>query len=207
MGRKRSILKHACCLTSSKASRLERMSAQVVILGGGPAGLAAAIAAAQAGFSVLVAEPCFQPTLSASRADRLALPSSIGMDADAPADCGAIDKCCGEGLLPPALAALSALGLSPALLGAYGYPLAGIRFHTARRHAAATFAANTGLGDAPHNPAHLPHGPRAGAWRRTCCAGRPPAGCRRADRPASPHAAMGDRCRWCGICRAHRSRS
>lgn len=58
--------------------------ADVCVVGGGPAGLAAAIAARQHGLSAMVVDA-----------------------ADAPAD-----KCCGEGLLPDGLAALRYLGVS-----------------------------------------------------------------------------------------------
>ncbi len=58
------------------------VAVDVAVVGGGPAGLAAAIACAQTGLSVVVLE---------KRSDDL-------------------DKACGEGLLPPALAALEALG-------------------------------------------------------------------------------------------------
>ncbi len=61
----------------------------VFIIGGGPAGLACAIAAAQAGAQVELAEP--QP--------------------------GNIDKCCGEGLLPGAVSSLLALGIDAAEYG------------------------------------------------------------------------------------------
>lgn len=57
--------------------------ADVIVVGGGPAGLAAAIGAADAGRSVIVVEP---------RA-------------------GVIDKACGEGLMPGALRALAELGI------------------------------------------------------------------------------------------------
>ncbi len=77
------------------------MTAEVLVIGGGPAGLAAAIAAAQRGFSVSVAEP--RP--------------------------GAIDKCCGEGLLPAAVAALAQLGIAPSTLLTHGVQLRGICFH------------------------------------------------------------------------------
>lgn len=59
--------------------------AEVLVVGGGPGGLAAAIHARTAGLSVIVAEP-----------------------RDAP-----IDKACGEGLMPGGLAALGALGVDP----------------------------------------------------------------------------------------------
>ena len=56
-------------------------STDVFVIGGGPAGLAAAIAARQRGFDVLVADGAEPP----------------------------IDKACGEGLLPDGLAALERL--------------------------------------------------------------------------------------------------
>jgi flavin-dependent dehydrogenase len=58
----------------------------VLVAGGGPAGLAAAIRCAQAGLSVTVAEPRAAP----------------------------IDKACGEGLMPAAVRRLAALGVRPA---------------------------------------------------------------------------------------------
>lgn len=57
----------------------------VFVCGGGPAGLAAAIAARLEGFDVMVAD-CFKPP---------------------------IDKACGEGLMPDGLAALAELGVVP----------------------------------------------------------------------------------------------
>ena len=58
----------------------------VLVAGGGPAGLATAIRCAQAGLSVTVAEPRTGP----------------------------IDKACGEGLMPAAVTRLAALGVHPA---------------------------------------------------------------------------------------------
>ena len=58
----------------------------VLVVGAGPAGLATAISCAQAGLSVTVAEPRTGP----------------------------IDKACGEGLMPAAVARLAALGVHPA---------------------------------------------------------------------------------------------
>ena len=58
----------------------------VLVVGGGPAGLATAIRCAQAGLSVTVAEPRSGP----------------------------IDKACGEGLMPAAVRRLAALGVRPA---------------------------------------------------------------------------------------------
>ena len=57
----------------------------VLVAGGGPAGLATAICCARAGLSVAVAEPRAAP----------------------------IDKACGEGVMPAALRRLTALGVSP----------------------------------------------------------------------------------------------
>ena len=71
----------------------------VFVIGGGPVGLAAAIAARRKGFRVALADgagPC-------------------------------IDKACGEGLLPDGVAAAAALGL--ALPAAASFALRGIRFH------------------------------------------------------------------------------
>jgi flavin-dependent dehydrogenase len=72
----------------------------VVIAGAGPAGLAFAIAAAHQGLQVTVTDARIPP----------------------------IDKACGEGLLPPALAALQRLGIPSATLLTLGSPFHGIRF-------------------------------------------------------------------------------
>jgi flavin-dependent dehydrogenase len=70
---------------------------EVAVIGGGPAGLAAAIAARARGLTVAVVEPRRGP----------------------------IDKACGEGLMPEALAALATLGVE--LAGA-GRAFAGVRW-------------------------------------------------------------------------------
>jgi flavin-dependent dehydrogenase len=73
-------------------------STDVFVIGGGPAGLAAAIAARQLGFRVIVADGAEMP----------------------------IDKPCGEGLMPDGLAALAKLGVS--VPEDNSYPFRGIRF-------------------------------------------------------------------------------
>jgi len=91
---------------------------EVFVIGGGPVGLAAAIAAAQAGFTVELAEPCAGP----------------------------VDKCCGEGLLPPAIAALAQLGIPRKLLEQHAEPACGIRFFGSGQEAGARFPAAPALG-------------------------------------------------------------
>ncbi|MGB2558123.1 NAD(P)/FAD-dependent oxidoreductase [Cellulosimicrobium cellulans] len=93
----------------------------VLVVGGGPVGLAAALHARRAGHDVLVV-------------DRRA---------------GVIDKACGEGLLPGALAAVLALGVDPP-----GHPLAGISYRDATRHADHPFAAGPGPGGCSRRTEH-----------------------------------------------------
>ena len=69
----------------------------VVVVGAGPAGLATAIAARLEGLSAVVLEPRHPP----------------------------LDKACGEGLMPTALAALGALGVD---LDEHGAPIRGVRY-------------------------------------------------------------------------------
>jgi flavin-dependent dehydrogenase len=90
----------------------------VAIAGGGPAGLAAAIAARRKGLSVAVFEGV------------------------APAK--AIDKCCGEGLMPDALEALGALGVE--LPNSARMPVAGVRFIECGHAAEARFNGPIGAG-------------------------------------------------------------
>jgi flavin-dependent dehydrogenase len=84
-------------------------STDVFVIGGGPAGLAVAIAARQRGLRVVVADGGHPP----------------------------IDKTCGEGLMPDGLAALEQLGLQLPLAEAYAFR--GIRFLTHTRSADALF--------------------------------------------------------------------
>jgi flavin-dependent dehydrogenase len=85
----------------------------VLIAGGGPAGLATAIRCALAGLEVTVAEPRDGP----------------------------IDKACGEGLMPAAVAGLDAIGVDPG-----GWPLRGIRYLDERHQADGLFRGGPGLG-------------------------------------------------------------
>ncbi|MCU1403728.1 MAG: Dehydrogenase (Flavoprotein) [Glaciihabitans sp.] len=85
----------------------------VLVVGGGPVGLAAAIEARMRGLSVLLLE---------KRA-------------------GDIDKACGEGLMPGAVAALARLGVP-----LQGRPFHGIRYLDDRRSATAFFRSSSGLG-------------------------------------------------------------
>lgn len=84
-------------------------STDVFVIGGGPAGLAVAIAARQRGLRVMVADGARPP----------------------------IDKACGEGLLPDGVAALQRLGIPVPL--AEGVPFRGIRFLSADLSADAPF--------------------------------------------------------------------
>jgi menaquinone-9 beta-reductase len=85
----------------------------VLVVGGGPIGLAAAIEARLAGLDVVVVEP-----RGAS-----------------------IDKACGEGLMPGAVAALARIGVHP-----QGHPLLGIGYRGGDRHADHHFESGPGLG-------------------------------------------------------------
>ncbi len=89
------------------------LDADVIIAGGGPIGLATALELRARGMTVLVLEP---------RA-------------------GTIDKACGEGLMPGALAALARLGVDPA-----GHPLRGIRYQDARRAVTHRYRSASGRG-------------------------------------------------------------
>ena len=88
----------------------------VFVVGGGPAGLAVAIAARQRGMSVIVADGAVPP----------------------------IDKTCGEGMMPETLAGLRSLGV--ALDPCQGFRFKGIRFVQEGANVGAAFPHGPGLG-------------------------------------------------------------
>src|SRR6266446_151538 len=88
----------------------------VFVIGGGPAGLATAIAARRHGLSVVLADGAVPP----------------------------IDKPCGEGLMPDGVEALNQLGI--AIPEGEAYPFRGIRFVSDGRKAEAEFPRGTAYG-------------------------------------------------------------
>ncbi len=88
----------------------------VLVIGGGPAGLAAAIAARMKGFDVTVADGAKPP----------------------------IDKACGEGLMPSAMAALRALDVK--IRPGDGHILRGVCFKDAATSLEADFSSGSGFG-------------------------------------------------------------
>jgi 2-polyprenyl-6-methoxyphenol hydroxylase-like FAD-dependent oxidoreductase len=108
-----------CRQKSDKQDAMSEHRVDTLVVGGGPAGLAAAIVLGRNELSVMVCE-------------RTALPR---------------DKPCGEGLMPTGAELLAALGASRYLEEAQVRHLAGIRFHsTAGYLATAKFAEGPGLG-------------------------------------------------------------
>ena len=97
-----------------RSGRLGCAMIDIAVIGGGPAGLAAAIAARQRDLSVVVYE----------------------------GKSGVIDKACGEGLMPPALAMLDELGVEHL----DGVPFRGIRYVDGDEAAQADFSMGPGVG-------------------------------------------------------------
>ena len=91
-------------------------STDVFVIGGGPAGLAAAIAARRRGFDVTLADCSVPP----------------------------IDKACGEGIMPDGVAAARLLGID--LDDSCGFPFRGIRFCEGGESVEASFPRGHGLG-------------------------------------------------------------
>ena len=100
------------------ATGFARESWDLVIVGGGPAGLATAIVAAERGLAVLVLERHEFPP----------------------------DKACGEGVLPPGVRALERLGVTRRLDRSQFRPFAGIRFIQEDRSSAECLLPSNGLG-------------------------------------------------------------
>src|ERR1700751_3805420 len=92
------------------------VESQGVVIGGGPAGLAAALAARQRGLDVIVVDSCAPP----------------------------IDKPCGEGLMPDGVSALVKLGVTAPEIEAYAFR--GIRFVSHGLTAEAAFPDGFALG-------------------------------------------------------------
>jgi flavin-dependent dehydrogenase len=88
----------------------------VLVVGGGPSGLAVALAARQKGMQVLVVDPSRPP----------------------------IDKVCGEGLMPDGIEAIQDLGIDISRVS--GFPLGGIRFLDSDSRVEATFPNGRGIG-------------------------------------------------------------
>ena len=88
---------------------------EVLVVGGGPAGLAAALAARQAGFEVMVAD-CAHPP---------------------------IDKACGEGIMPDGLVALRRLGVTLDL--SLGANFSGVRLINGEQQVEAKFPRGMGV--------------------------------------------------------------
>ena len=89
----------------------------LIVAGGGPVGLAAAIEGRLAGLSVTIVEPRFS------------------------ADGWSVDKACGEGLMPGALPALARLGVDPP-----GMALRGVSYRSGARRVDHYFSSGAGRG-------------------------------------------------------------
>jgi menaquinone-9 beta-reductase len=93
-----------------------RQDCDLFVIGGGPAGLATAIAARRKGFTVVVADGAVPP----------------------------VDKPCGEGLMPHTVAALGELGVALSPLS--GFSFRGIQFVSNKVRVSADFPVGQGIG-------------------------------------------------------------
>jgi len=109
------------------------LTVDVAIVGGGPAGLATAIAAADRGLSVVVCDPRESP----------------------------IDKGCGEGLMPDAVAHLR--GWQVRIPAGDRFPFAGIRYFDGEHRAQAEFLSGAGGWGVRRTALHRAMGERAAA--------------------------------------------
>lgn len=103
----------AAAAAAATAASSARPDVDVIVVGGGPIGLAAAIEARMRSLSVVVVEP----------------------------RSSAIDKACGEGLMPGAVPALARLGVDP-----QGFPLRGVSYRDATRRVDHLFSSGEGRG-------------------------------------------------------------
>ena len=103
-------------ITAAARNQMKSEMRSVCVVGGGPAGLSAAIALRQSGHQVTV------------------------VDCSAPP----IDKACGEGLMPDSVFALGQLGV--AIPSGAGFPFQGIRLSDGRSSVAAEFPIGPGIG-------------------------------------------------------------
>jgi flavin-dependent dehydrogenase len=108
----------ASTLATSYVSAPAREIWDLVVVGGGPAGLAVAIVAAEQGLSVVVTERRDFPP----------------------------DKACGEGVLPPGVKALQRLGIADRFDHSTSYPFTGIRFVQEDGSAAESLMPSNGMG-------------------------------------------------------------
>jgi len=108
----------ASTLAASYVSAPARKIWDLVVVGGGPAGLAVAIVAAEQGLSVAVIERRDFPP----------------------------DKACGEGVLPPGVKALQRLGIADRFDHSTSFPFAGIRFIQEDGSAAQALMPSHGMG-------------------------------------------------------------
>ncbi|HEY6393902.1 MAG TPA: NAD(P)/FAD-dependent oxidoreductase [Candidatus Binataceae bacterium] len=108
----------ASTLATSYVSALAREIWDLVVVGGGPAGLAVAIVAAEQGLSVVVIERRDFPP----------------------------DKACGEGVLPPGVKALQRLGIADRFDHSTSYTFTGIRFIQEDGSTAESLMPSNGLG-------------------------------------------------------------